>query len=335
MSNSRRSLKVCLSLALMVGLFWRAPALAGDNAATEEMSVGDYLEAGAETATWAHGYISSNLEELARAIDSILGGERAFEETTGTYFRVRGAMAQVGDNEPKFNVDTKLQLVLPYTNDKLKIEFDSGRYLDKVVTADQTNDQLPVEKGNPATNRENLFAGLILSALRSDHWRVTMGGGIKVDWPPDPNARAQISWTTGPASNWRLNLGQGGFWYSSDGFSARTQAEVTGKITKDSLISLSGLALWTDGDNDWQLAQTLALLTAVDKDTGLSYRLGAIQETRPHISAENYFYDITCRRRLYSNWLFIDVRGSVTYPRSRDFNATPGVYIWLETLFKG
>jgi len=329
LKNANRN-RVTLTHTLVLALLLlAAPCLA------EDMSAGDYLMAGARSATWAHGYLSTNLEELARALDSILGGQRAMEDTTGSYLRIRGGASQIAENDPELSVDTKLQLILPNTNDKLKIEFDSGRYLDKMTAADRTADQLPVEESTGAADSSSLFAGLILNALRSENWRISLGGGVKVDWPLDPNVRAQIAWTSGGDSDWRLNLGEEGFWYSTEGFSARTRAEVTGKITRDSLLSLSAIALWTDGNNDWQLGQTLALLTAVDEDTGLAYRVGALQKTRPRLSEDRYFTDITCRRRLYSDWLFMEMRASVSWPRDRDFTVTPGVFLWLETLFKG
>lgn len=283
-----------------------------------------------------HGFLSARVEELARHLDSLLGGDRALEESTGTYILVRPGFSKVGADDERFLLDTKAQIVLPYTQEKLKLEIDTRQLADKVSGQEDAEQKpAPGETVSPGGGKggERLFMGLLADVVREEHWRLVAGTGVQVDFPPDPYAKLVLGYARLIGDDWKMELEEGGFWYLGEGVLARTEAAFTRKLWGDKAITSDSVALWRRDDDSWELAQTVTLLQPIDADTALAWRVGETWRAAPCLVDTEYFTDVTARRRLYKDWLFTEVRPGFTWPRGRGFSPTPGVWLWLEVFF--
>ena len=331
--------KKTLLTILLVGWAWAVPAL-GDEAGTliestlpEPADPSSAPATGAEklatdVADTTHEFVSTQLESWARRLDSFFGGDRAFEETTGSYLRVRGWWYGQGEQIPQKSFDTRLRLVLPRTQEKLRIEIESD-----------PRSELPEEDRSQADTlattvetREDFIAGLKAILLETADWRANMSGGVRLTFPLDPYVRGSLR-RREEMGEWTLKLEQSAFWFNSDGFGARSSVLLERPVADPMLFRSVSSALWTEEDIAWTFSESLFLFQPLDEDTAMAYRAGVVWLSRPVVRPEEYSMDMTLRKRVFSSWLFFDLRPGMRWPRDNGFAPTPGLFLRLEAFF--
>ena len=292
---------------------------------------GVVLEKGVAAADTTQRFLSDRVEELARRLDSFLGGRKALEENTGSYFMARVGYDAVGGETPGRTLESRFQLGLPLTQEKLKIEVDTRH---TAATEENTISRVdPATERNRSGRTNSLFTGLVAELFSDDRFRATAGGGVNLALKPDPYAKAVLAYTVPFGAEWRLKVEEGGFWTGKEGYSSRSQATLMRHVFEASALSSSTVALWTENEPGWSLGETVSLLQTVDADTALAYRAGMLGLTSPFLHDTRYFTDVTCRRTLHSNWLFLEAQGGLAWPRERNFVVTPEFFAWFEVLF--
>lgn len=276
----------------------------------------------------SHEYLSVSVESLAQQLDSFFGGDRAFDAGTGSYLRVRGWLFDRVDADPETKADVRLRLILPLTQDKLGFELMSDPHSETPEEErGQTELAAPIGK-----DQDDFLAGLKAVFLDTDPWKASVSTGLRFGSPVDYFVRGTLR-RKDDLAEWRLRLEQTAFWFGSERFGARSSAILDRSLMEPLIFRSSSLALWTEDDLSWRLSESLALLQSIDSWSALAYRVGASWGSRPVVRPEEYSCDVTYRRRIYSSWLFFDVRPGLSWPRSRDFRPTPGIFLRLEMVF--
>lgn len=324
------------ALAFSLALLPAVPSSAADPVEAAMKEVDKAVAQTGRVADTTQDFLSDRVEELAQRLDTVLGGDRAHEADTGTYVVVRPGFNKIGAAEEQYTLDVKAQIVLPHTQEKLKIEIDSRQLADRLTG--QRDEKAATAPGDAAApgglaGGEKFFAGLLAKLFADENWKLTAGAGVQVDVPPDPYVKTVLSYKTMLNADWRLFAEQGGFWYLADGVLARTQVSFTRKVFGDMGLNLSSVALWTRDEDNWDLAQTASLLQPLNADTALAWRVGETWKTQPLFRETQYFADVTGRRRLFSDWLYTEVRTGFSWSREDDFRPTPRMYVWLEAFF--
>jgi hypothetical protein len=335
--------KQTLFTILLAGWVWAVPAL-GEEAgmpvpdapvngtaapAAEPSVLGPVLEPIAtEIADTTHEFVSTQLESWARRLDSFFGGDRALEESTGSYLRVRGWWYGQGEQIPEKSFDARLRLVLPRTQEKLRIEIESDPRSEQ-----PEEDRSQIETlATTVETREDFIAGLRAILLETVDWRANITGGVRLKFPLDPYVRGSLR-RRQEMGEWTLKVEQTAFWFSSDGFGARTSAVLDRPVSDPMLLRSVSSALWTEEDVFWTLSESLSLFQPVYEDIALSYRAGVVWFSDPVVRPEEYSVDITYRQRVFSSWLFFDFRPGMRWPRENGFAPTPGLFLRLEAFF--
>lgn len=292
------------------------------------------LKEGGQAADTTHEYLSDRMEELARQLDSFLGGKQALDEDTGSYFSGRLSYSYVRGLPAEWRFDSKLLLVLPRTQDRFDLEFDTEKFIENLNTGSGARVTPPGAEDEKTSRTGSLFAGIRALLFRSDKWRATLGSGVRVVWPPDPYGKMNISYRT-PANGWTMRIENGVFWYLAKGWSDRATLVFSRPALKESTINVASVGFWTDQGEGWRLGETVSLLTPLNDDTAVATRVGGIWETQPLFLDIEYFTDFTVRKRIYSTWLFAEGRASLAWPRGSGFEPTPGVFLTLEMFMGG
>jgi len=280
------------------------------------------------TAEETHDFIAEGVEGFARRFDSLLGGDRALEEATGSYLRIRTWWYGEAGELPEIDHSFALRLILPYTREKLRLEIGSEEESD--VKQDIT---LPDQPVNPDTENYNGFlAGLRATLFDDEKWSARLSGGVRVKYPPDPYLRGLLA-REERGGEWQFRIEESLLWRVSDGFGARTSFLTIRPLVPGFAFRSDSSALYTEEEKGWTVGQGLAIGQRVNDHHSLSWGVSGVWHSNPVFRPEAYSIRGSLRSRVCSSWLFLDLQPGMTWPRKNDFKPTPVALVRLEAFF--
>lgn len=278
----------------------------------------------------AQEYVGDVVEALARYFDGFFGGELAYEEATGSHLQVGGEALWEDDGTWDFDDRVFLRLVLPHTQKRFRLVIESQR--DALAEEPGPPGKQPASL-TPSESRRTLLGleGLLQQTRR---WRVSLTGGVKFPFPPDPFTRLRGRWQT-PLGSWNFRFAQSFFWFLSDGLGEATSVDFERRLSEPLLLRLSSQATYIWDDNNFDLLQALAVFHRLSARDALTYRYALQGETHPATRIANHVVSVKYRRKLYRDWLFFEVEPGLRYTREDDFERIAFVAFRLDALASG
>ena len=79
--------------------------------------------------------------------------------------------------------------------------------------------------------------------------------------------------------------------------------------------------------------QAFQLYGKLGEATAVRFEAGGYWPAVPHSRADDYWLSVSCRRRIHSDWLFLEMTPKVEFPRQDDYEAVPSVTVMVSGLF--
>lgn len=278
----------------------------------------------------AQDYVGDAVEALARYFDGFFGGELAYEEATGSYLQVGGEALWEDDGTWAFDDRILLRLALPHTQKRFRLVLESQR--EALAEEPRPPEEQPASL-TPSESRRTLLGleGLLQETRR---WRVSLTGGVKFPFPPDPFTRLRGRWQT-PLGSWNFRFAQSFFWFLSDGLGEKTSVDFDRRLAEPLLLRLSSEATYLWDDNNFDLLQAVAVYHRLSARDALTYRYALQGETNPATRIANHVVSVRYRRKLYRDWLFCELEPGLRYSREDDFDRIAFVAFRLDALARG
>jgi hypothetical protein len=270
----------------------------------------------------------------ANWFDGLFGTRRYDQDSDSTF----GRLGVYGLWDDRDGFDPKLRLrarvALPVMKDRMRLVF--GRVDEREIEADTQPAGGSLPSSFQEVEDDAWLLGLGYSKQGGLRNGFDFGAGVRIRSPIDPYAkgsyRHNFSLTDATALRARETL----FWRDSRGFGETTEIDV------DHLISPQLLLRW---DNTATLAEdvrrlewTSALITfqSLGNRRAISYTGFVSGVTNTDVPVRNYGVELRYRQRFLREWLFLEARTSLTWPREtleekREIN--PGVGLGFEMYF--
>lgn len=179
---------------------------------------------------------------------------------------------------------------------------------------------------------ESVLVGLGYSAPVRGRDGFDVGAGVRVRVPLDPYARARYEIVRTFAGDYVFAARQTVFWRHSDGFGATTQATIDRALSDRFLLRWNTLGTFTENTRGLEWYSQLTLFQSLDARTGLAWQAHIEGATDNEVNLTEHALRLTLRRQLTADWLFLELRGGVSWPRqrldeARDASAEMGVAI--------
>lgn len=268
-------------------------------------------------------------------IDGLFGDEVRYDQYRETYGTVSaGALWSDYDGfDPRLRFRIRLQL--PQWDER--ISAFAGRVGEDEYISDSEGDfdALPTRQfGN--LEDESVLVGLGYSSPERTGNDFDAGVGVRVDLPMDPYARARYEIVRTFAEKYVFRARETVFWQNSEGFGSTTRANIDRALSDTFLLRLTGLGKYTEETIGVEWYTQLTLFQSLGPRMGLAYQLQTEGATDGEVQLTRHAGRVILRRQLTQDWLFLEVRGGVGFPRrklteSRD--ASPEVGIALEMQF--
>lgn len=277
----------------------------------------------------SHGMLSQRVEALSQRFDTFFGGDRIYQESSGSYLKIGAATLLQEGGELDFSHILRLKLVLPKTRERLRLLIEAD---DEVVTSQKESDRINETSGERGRGKSSTALRYILAQTKS--WGLDADAGVKLRLPLDPFARIRAGWIVPLGEAWLFRLTEKVFIYNSIGLGETTRIDFDRTIHKDDLLRFSTEATWHEKeDGNFQLSQNVVFYQTIDPRNSLAYRVGVFAATEPTFEASEYVVDVRYRRGVYKDWLFFDLTPGVAFRDEHDYGPDFSFRVGFEALF--
>jgi hypothetical protein len=132
---------------------------------------------------------------------------------------------------------------------------------------------------------------------------------------------------------WSIPLSETLLWRESDHGSAATELAFLYPLSQRHALALISNATWRHSLGGFDLGQTASLFWRTSERSVAGAELVVIGHTGPQTEVTAYSAALRYRRILHSDWLVLELRPQLTYPRDKDFRAVPSFTLQLEAWF--
>ncbi len=274
-------------------------------------------------------YISSGINSFTTGIDEFFSDEKIEYETNGSYIRLTGDMIFSEGGSIGFTGSTKGKIELPNTQRRLKLVFESD-------PNEQRDDLERKLNSNPvdAAQDKSYFAGIEGLWGEYKYWKFRPGIGLKVNSELEFFARLRANRLYHINENWQAYLRNTLINFNDSGYRFDSALELDNKINETLLFRSSSAAELTEGIEFWELSQTFSLTQSTGKKGAVIYQFGIFGVNEPRVFATDYLLQLRYRKKLHSNYLFLELSPKIVYQRENDFEPEFSFIVRGEIIFK-
>lgn len=162
------------------------------------------------------------------------------------------------------------------------------------------------------------------------------GVGVELGWPLGPYAKGTYRFALPFFERNLLRLNETIFWREDEHFGATTRIDLERLLAEDFLVRWTGSGTYTQNTQGLRWFSSVTLYQNLGDGRALAYQVGISGETDREVDTADYGLRAIYRRRIHFEWLFVELRSSITWPREnlleqREANWGGGVA--LEMLF--
>lgn len=271
----------------------------------------------------------------ARWFDGLFGTRRYDQDSDETFGRL--GLYELWDDRDDFRTRLRLRarLALPTMQDRLRVFF--GRVDDNEVVEDSRTDT----GGSMPTSFQRVedeawLLGLGYSKQGGLENGFDFGAGIRIRTPVDPytkgSYRHNFVFTDATALRIRETL----FWRDSRGFGETTEIDLDHLLTPRLLFRWDNTATLAEDVGEIEWTSALILFQSLSERRAVAYTsfISGVEDT--DVPIRNYGVELRYRQRVLREWLFLEARTSLTWPRetlAEEREINPGVGIGFEMYF--
>ena len=276
--------------------------------------------------------VADNIELTATSLDRFIA-RQSFDETieNDSYLRIRLSQQfnEGGDNESEARI--KLKVDLPNTKRATRLFFDSDPDdFDSIADKRRT---LGDSSSGSRQNREDSVAGISFDTSPDNRWRSDFDVGIKMRTPIDPFVRYQFRYADDLGSLWKGRFKHTFSYFKSESWGTDTELTFYRPIGSDRVMLAITELQFTDPENNWESFQGFKLQHRLNDRDALEYSTGIVGNSQPRTQVTLYWVNMSWRRRLYQDWLYLSTTPEVNFERDNNFSGRFSLRFELEIFF--
>jgi hypothetical protein len=250
-------------------------------------------------------------------LDGLFGDQLHYDDYRATYGTVSlGSLwSQYDGFDPRLRF--KLRLQLPQWDER--ISAFAGRVNRDEFISDSENDfdALPTRQFGGMAEDESVLLGLGYSSPRRNGNDFDVSVGVRVDVPVDPYVRTRWEMTRTFAESYVFSTRQTFFWQNSEGLGTTTRVTLDRALSPWYLLRWSGRGKFTQETQGMEWNSQMTLFQSLNPRVGLAWQAELEGETDNEVQQTNRALRLIMRRQLTPDWLFLELRGGVEWPRRK------------------
>jgi hypothetical protein len=160
------------------------------------------------------------------------------------------------------------------------------------------------------------------------------GVGAKLGWPLEPYAKGTYRYARPFLDRNLLRLRETIFWEEQEHFGVTTRVDLERLLAEDYLLRWTSSGTLSEKTEGVRWYSSLTLYHSLGNGRAFAYQGGISGESDREVEIVDYGLRVIFRRRIYREWLFLELRSSITWPREtllerRESNLGAGAAIEL------
>lgn len=268
-----------------------------------------------------HNIVSNNIERLSRTLDMFFSNETIYEESTGSYIRIRNNVVVKKGGEISFDTNIRTKLELPKTKKKLQL----------LIRNEDDDEELASSSLSNAIGDDDYSTSLRRLLKLTKELNAHIDAGVKIRSQLDPFVRLRMRVTDKLGSaeiKWIESLS----WFDTEGWRSSTIFDYRNKIFNNSLGRISSQLLVGNRLDHTSFIQSIAVYNAEHHNT-FYYEVSALLTDKPTVQASNYVASAVYKSKIYKNWAYISVGPQLNFSRENGFRTEPAFILQFEANF--
>jgi hypothetical protein len=247
-------------------------------------------------------------------LDSLFGNQLHYDDYRATYGTVSaGTLWSDYDGfDPRLRFRARLQL--PQWDERISAFAGRVGEEDYVSDTEGDFDALPTSQFGGVED-ESVLLGLGYSSPSRTGNDFDAGVGVRVDLPLDPYAQMRYEIVRTFAENYVFRARETVFWRNSEGMGSTTRFNIDRALSDRFLVRFNNVGKYTEETDGLEWVSEVSLFQSIGARTGLAWQLYMTGITDNEVPVTRYGARLIMRKQLSMQWLFLEVRGGVGWPR--------------------
>ena len=344
-----------VAFAFITGCLFGAFARADDTTPIEAASVAAYTMTaedaeivGVGTASVPGGYVNKKDPWIDRAhqgmfnavwrsamrMDRMFGGgsdEAAYMQTTGSL-----APAVLYDDFDGFQPRLRFQVdvPLPQINERFHAFIGRVNREEYVTERRPGSGAFARQYGGPADEDDTLFGIRYRDPKDGGHWDAD--AGLRIRSPLDPFVKGSYRFDRGSSEHTLVSFRETGFWQNTEKFGFTSRVDVERILREVYLLRWTTSGTISQRSDGVKGYMSLVAMRGLPDRRAIAAELFSEGEMDADVPLGNYGLKLAYRRSVSRDWLVLETRVSLTWPKDlpeQERHATWGVGVGLEMFF--
>jgi hypothetical protein len=281
----------------------------------------------------AHNGVFNAVWRSAMRMDQWFGSK----ESEAAYLKTSGSIAPalLYDQFDGFQPRVRFQVDVPLPQLNERFHAFIGRVnRDEYVTEESPSSGAFARQYGPVEDDQTLFGIQYRDPKDGGHWDAD--AGLRLASPLDPFVKGSYRFMKGSSENWLVSFRETAFWQNSEKLGITSRVDVE-KILRDVwLFRWTGSGTFSQRSEGVKGYTSFTLLRGFPNRRAIAAELFTQGELDADVPLGNYGVKLAYRRSIARDWLILESRVSLTFPKEGPWQvreASWGVGIGLEMFF--
>lgn len=210
----------------------------------------------------------------------------------------------------------RVRMPLPHLDERYNAfigTFDRDEF---VTEREQQSGAIPRQRTGGGVEEDQTLLG-IQYREREGGARFEADAGIRIRSPIDPFVKGGYRFEHTTEGHIVLTFREIGFWQNSEGFGFTSRIDVERALDIDSLIRWTASGTISQESEGVRGYTSLTWYRALPENRGIAAQIFSSGEFDAPVPLEEYGLRVAYRKRIFRDWLVLELRPSVTWPRER------------------
>lgn len=267
----------------------------------------------------AHSSLHTFLWRSAMRVDGWFGSEMSEDVYANA---TRGSMTPVilwdefNGFDQKFRFRVKMPL--PHLDERYNAFIGTFSRDEFVTEREQASGAIPRQRTGGAVDDDQTLVGIQFRGRRERvGGRFDADAGIRIRSPIDPFVKAGYRYRGAMSERVLFTLHETGFWQNSEGFGLTSRVDIERGFDADALLRWTASATISEASEGVRGYTALTMYRELSTDSAIAGQLFTSGEFDAAVPLGEYGIRVAYRKRIFRDWLVLELRPSLTWPRDR------------------
>lgn len=301
-----------------------------DKTTSEELEAEEFEEGTAIDSV--HDALAEGVTGAATWFDSFFSDPQYEAELNKTQLKVIfDNFFEEGDGH-SFNTRVRLRLAFPGISDRLV--FTAAASPDEDDSIDDLEDE-DISQDIAGTDEEFAQFGLDYFFANDDRASISGQSGVRFSGGAAGYFGGRYRRLFELTDTWNFRFIERLRWYTNTGAESITRFQFERLLAEDFLLRLEARGSWFEDEPGYYYNPNVRLFQAIDGPGALEYQWNNLFETKPRHRLDEVQLRVRYRQPVWRDWLIFEIAPQLAFPEDRDYEATPGIMLRVETRFGG